>query len=107
MIEKVRAFYQRSYKAPRDFYDAWYLLNHVQFDDLKNITKMLQKKCAIKNKTIDATIFDNEAILKSVSKSWGSSIAHHLPQQHLPEFDEVWHYLRRHLFVEFLQLDNH
>ena len=80
LMEKVRAFYQRSYKAPRDFYDVWYLLNNVSFENWEGISIMLQKKCASKNKIIDTSIFSDAAILKSVSKSWNSSIAHHLPQ---------------------------
>lgn len=106
LTEKVRAFYQRSYKAPRDFYDVWYILNNVEFDDWENIGTILQQKCAIKNKIIDTTIFSDETILKSVSKSWGSSIAHHLPQHHLPELNEVWNYLSEHLFVKFIQIEN-
>lgn len=106
LTEKIRAFYQRSYKAPRDFYDVWYLLNHIEFDDWENIGTILQQKCAIKNKIIDTTIFNDETIFKSVSKSWNSSIAHHLSQHKLPEFNEVWAYLSKHLFVEFLQMEN-
>ena len=106
LMEKVRAFYQRSYKAPRDFYDVWYLLNNVSFNDWESISRMLHKKCAIKNKTIDTLIFSDEAVLKSVSKSWNSSIAHHLPQDKLPEFNEVWAYLSEVLFVKYLQLEN-
>ena len=102
-MEKIRAFYQRSYKAPRDFYDVWYLLNNVSFENWEGISIMLQKKCAFKNKEIDTTIFNDAAILKSVSKSWNSSIAHHLPQHKLPELNEVWAYLREYLFVKFIQ----
>lgn len=106
LTEKIRAFYQRSYKAPRDFYDVWYLLNHVEFDDWENIGTILQQKCAIKNKIIDTAIFNDETIFKSVSKSWNSSIAHHLPQHQLPELEQVWIYLKEHLFVKFLQIEN-
>ncbi len=106
LTEKVRAFYQRSYKAPRDFYDVWYLLNHFQFDDWENIGAILQQKCAMKNKIIDTAIFNDETIFKSVSKSWNSSIAHHLPQHTLPELNEVWAYLSEHLFVRFLKIEN-
>ena len=106
LMEKVRAFYQRSYKAPRDFYDVWYLLNNVSFENWESISAMLQKKCAFKNKVIDTSIFRDEAILKLVSRSWNSSIAHHLPQHKLPELNEVWTYLNEHLFVKFLQLED-
>jgi predicted nucleotidyltransferase component of viral defense system len=106
LLEKVRAFYQRSYKAPRDFYDVWYLLKNASFENWKNISMMLQRKCAFKNKVIDATIFKDEDVLKSVSRSWNNSIAHHLPKQHLPELSEVCDYLDKHLFVTFFQLED-
>lgn len=103
LTEKIRAFYQRNYKAPRDYYDVWYLLNHVQFNDWNNIEKILKRKCTIKNKTIDTEIFNNEAVFKSISNSWNNSIAHHLPSHQLPELKEVWEYLKNNLFERFLK----
>lgn len=104
LIEKVRAFYQRSYKAPRDFYDVWYLLNNHSFNNWDKITKMLQQKCELKNKIIDTEIFNNDQIYETVSKSWNQSIAHHLPSKQLPEFKEIWSFLRDKLFTVFLRL---
>ena len=103
LMEKVRAFYQRSYKAPRDFYDVWYLLNNVSFENWGTISIMLQKKCALKNKVLDTSIFKDEAIFKTVSTSWNRSIAHHLPNDKLPDINEVWAYLKESLFTEFLK----
>lgn len=103
LMEKIRAFYQRSYKAPRDFYDVWYLLNNFPFDDWRGIFTMLQKKCALKRKIVDTSIFKDAAVFKTVSNSWNKSIAHHLPKDKLPDINEVWTYLDKSLFPEFLK----
>lgn len=104
LLEKVRAFYQRSYKAPRDFYDVWYLLNNASFENWESISIMFQEKCAIKNKVPDTSIFKDDAIFKTVSTSWNRSIAHHLPHDKLPDINEVWAYLSNHLFKKFLNM---
>lgn len=38
LAEKLRALIQRSYTAPRDFYDIWYLSNNVSDIDWKVVT---------------------------------------------------------------------
>ncbi len=43
LTEKVRSFFQRSYKAPRDFYDVWYLLQNYEFADWEKISQILKK----------------------------------------------------------------
>ena len=103
LMEKIRAFYQRSYKAPRDFFDVWYLLNNVSFENWESISSMLQKKCTFKNKVLDTSIFNDDAIFKTVSSSWENSIAHHLPQHQLPDIHEVWAYLKENLFYQFIK----
>ena len=105
LMEKIRAFFQRSYKAPRDFFDVWYLLNTVSFENQDLISTMLQKKCAIKNKVLDPSLFKNQDIFKTVSTAWTRSIAHHLPKNKLPDIHEVWTYLDEHLFYEFLKME--
>lgn len=104
LIEKIRAFFQRSYKAPRDFFDVWYLLNNVTFDNRDVIYEMLQKKCALKNKAIDTSLFKDQQVYKTVSVAWNRSIAHHLPQNKLPDINEVWSYLDNNLFEKFLKI---
>ncbi|MGB6094601.1 MAG: nucleotidyl transferase AbiEii/AbiGii toxin family protein [Moheibacter sp.] len=103
LTEKVRSFYQRSYKAPRDFYDVWYLLQQYKFSDWDTISEVFRKKCAVKNKTVDIEMFNNTKLFQTVSKSWHQSIAHHIPAHQLPEFEEVWHFLQQNLFINFLK----
>lgn len=104
LMEKIRAFFQRNYNAPRDYFDVWYLLNNVSFENQEEISAMLQEKCLLKNVKIDTTIFKNEAIFKIVSTAWHRSIAHHLPKTKLPDIREVWLYLDKTLFPEFLKI---
>ena len=104
LTEKIRSFFQRSYKAPRDFYDVWNLLNNVEFDDWEKIKENLKSKCAQKSKEINARLFEDTQVYNTVSKSWHSSIVHHLPANQLPSFEEVWNYLKSNLFTQFLKL---
>ncbi len=104
LTEKIRAFYQRSYKAPRDFYDVWYLLINHSFGDWNKIRETLRKKCELKNKNIDTEIFNDARVYQTVSKSWNQSIEHHLPAKQLPEFEEIWSFLKEHLFKQFINI---
>ncbi|MBW7870358.1 MAG: nucleotidyl transferase AbiEii/AbiGii toxin family protein [Flavobacteriia bacterium] len=106
LTEKVRAFYQRNYKAPRDYYDVWYLLNHCEFDDWSLINKAFIKKCKLKNVIANPDIFLDEQVYSSLKKSWQLSIAHHLPKGKLPNFDDIWYYLKDNLFVNFFNLNS-
>lgn len=104
LIEKIRAFFQRSYKAPRDFYDVWYLLNKYKFTDLELINKALLEKCELKGVIVNDKMFYNDKIYNSVKSSWKRSIAHHLPAKKLPNFDEVWSFLKENLFLNFFKI---
>lgn len=48
LSEKIRALIQRSYTAPRDFYDIWYLSNNVPDLDWKAIVKAFFTKMKYK-----------------------------------------------------------
>ncbi len=98
LVEKVRAFFQRSYKAPRDFYDVWYLMNHNDFNEWNKIREALLVKCGLKNITVNRALFDDIKIYESVEKSWLRSLVHHLSAENLVKFEEVWSYLNLHLF---------
>ncbi len=104
LTEKIRAFYQRSYKAPRDFYDVWYLLNHADFQNWEHLSNQLKVKCAVKNILIDTQLFESEQVYEIVSQSWNKSIAHHLFKEHLPDFEKVWTFLKSSLFVKYFSL---
>lgn len=98
LTEKIRAFYQRSYKAPRDFYDVWYLLNYHPFKDWSQIQDALLIKCKMKEVFIDKEIFNDPKIYNAVKKSWAHSLDHHLAVESLVNVDEVWEYLKNNLF---------
>lgn len=104
LTEKVRAFYQRSYKAPRDFYDVWYLLQNNTFNNWDQISNILKEKCKLKNVVVNPELFLQDDIKKTVSISWQQSIAHHLSPSQLPAFEEVWNFLKEHLFTIYLKL---
>ena len=39
LAEKIRALIQRSYSAPRDYYDIWYLSKHISAIDWKLVVQ--------------------------------------------------------------------
>jgi len=77
-------------------------MNH-KFENWSEITKRLNIKCELKNKIIDTNLFDDEKAFGNLSRSWERSIAHHLPAKSLPEFEEVWNFLRETLFRKYLK----
>lgn len=94
--EKMRSLWQRNYKSSRDYYDVWYLIQNVMFENWDEICTILIEKCKDKNVTIDPYIFGDENRKYSLQKSWESSLRNQL--QYLPEFETVWIYLRKNLF---------
>jgi predicted nucleotidyltransferase component of viral defense system len=51
LAEKMRSLIQRSYTAPRDFYDIWYLSKHFTEIDYKPVVEAFYKKLAFKGHT--------------------------------------------------------
>jgi len=98
LSEKLRALIQRSYTAPRDFYDIWYLANNVQDLDWTKIAEAFHKKMSFKGiefTGIDQMInADND---KSLKAAWNNSLAHQIAKDQLPEYDNVKSELQ-HLF---------
>ena len=89
LAEKMRALIQRSYTAPRDFYDIWYLSNHFTDLDYKPIVKAFHKKMAFKGHTftsIEQLI--NPENDKQLSAAWKNSMAHQIPGE-LPSYETV------------------
>jgi predicted nucleotidyltransferase component of viral defense system len=90
MAEKLRALIQRSYTAPRDFYDIWFLHNHYPKLDFKEIVKAFHKKMKFKN--LEFTGIEqlmDESDDKKLRASWKNSLAHQIQAEALPEFDTV------------------
>jgi predicted nucleotidyltransferase component of viral defense system len=89
LAEKMRALVQRSYTAPRDFYDIWFLSNHFSGIDYKTIVGAFHEKMAFKGHTftgIDQLI--NPENDKQLSAAWKNSMAHQIPGE-LPSYINV------------------
>lgn len=90
LSEKLRALIQRSYTAPRDFYDIWYLSRNVPYLDWKEIRRAFHQKMKYKN--IEFTGIDqmiNEENDKRLTSAWKNSLAHQIPGNHFPEYTTV------------------
>lgn len=86
LAEKMRALVQRSYTAPRDIYDIWYLSKHFTNLDYDAIVGAFHKKMAFKGHTftgIDQLL--NPENHKHLSAAWKNSLAHQIPGE-LPEY---------------------
>ncbi len=99
LAEKMRALIQRSYTAPRDFYDIWYLSNHFTDLDYKPIVEAFHKKLTFKGhsfKSIEQLI--NSENDKQLTSAWKNSMAHQIPGE-LPSYETVKNQLKE-LFLK-------
>lgn len=90
LAEKLRALIQRSYTAPRDFYDIWYLSKNENVINWKAVTDAFHKKMKFKNLEftgIDQMINDDND--KRVKAGWNNSLGHQIPATAAPEYDLV------------------
>ena len=90
LVEKLRALIQRSYTAPRDLYDIWYLSQNVSNIDWKVVTKAFHKK--MKYKGLEFTGIDqmiNEENEKHLKGAWQNSLAHQIPEKNMADFEIV------------------
>jgi predicted nucleotidyltransferase component of viral defense system len=90
LSEKMRALIQRSYTAPRDYYDIWYLNHHISNIDWKLVVQAFYKKAEYKGisftgveQFINAR---NDTILKA---AWKNSLEHQIATGDLPDYDTV------------------
>ncbi len=89
MAEKMRALIQRSYTAPRDYYDIWYLYQNVSDLNWPEIIEAFHKKMEFKGRTfnnIEQLI--NPENDKQLSAAWKNSLAHQIIGE-LPDFEIV------------------
>ncbi|MBW6484198.1 MAG: nucleotidyl transferase AbiEii/AbiGii toxin family protein [Vicingaceae bacterium] len=90
LSEKLRALIQRSYTAPRDFFDIWYLANNVITIDWEKVTEAFHKK--MKFKELEFTGVkqmingENDKRLKA---AWKNSLGHQIPEVQLPEYEVI------------------
>lgn len=89
LFEKLRALIQRSYKAPRDYYDIWYLSRNVENIDWQKVINGFNKKVKYKKlqySGIEDLINEDNKILKS---AWKNSLEHQIEDGKLPEYETV------------------
>jgi predicted nucleotidyltransferase component of viral defense system len=90
LAEKLRALIQRSYTAPRDYYDIWYLSNNFPDLDWKNIVDAFHKKMKFKN--LEFTGIEqliNPKSDKALKGAWKNSLGHQIQPDKLPDYEAV------------------
>ncbi|GHT17352.1 hypothetical protein AGMMS4956_20810 [Bacteroidia bacterium] len=90
LAEKIRALIQRSYTAPRDYYDIWYLSRNVKNIDWQSVVAAFHTKSAYKKipfTGVEQLINkNNSSILKL---AWNNSLEHQINRENLPDYDTV------------------
>ena len=90
LSEKFRALIQRSYTAPRDFYDIWYITNIEENLDWQEIAKAFHRKMEVKGLIftgIEQMI--NPENDKRLKAAWHNSLGHQIKKEFLPEYEKV------------------
>ncbi|MDD2345824.1 MAG: nucleotidyl transferase AbiEii/AbiGii toxin family protein [Bacteroidales bacterium] len=90
IAEKFRALLQRSYPAPRDYFDLWYLLKFEENINWNKIISTFIQKADFKHiKLKSYEDFFDQGQLKKVKQAWKNSLQNLLKENSLPEFDLV------------------
>lgn len=90
LAEKLRALIQRSYTAPRDVYDIWYLANNTEGLDWTEIKEAFYYKMELKGlvfKGVDQMI--NPENDKRLKAAWQNSLAHQIKPQYFSDYELV------------------
>lgn len=91
MGEKLRALLQRSYPAPRDYYDIWKLLLEPEISvnwDL--IVATFLQKADFKHITFnDYSDFFNSEQVNKMKLAWNNSLQAHLKEEDFPDVNQV------------------
>lgn len=84
--EKLRAILQRYYRAPRDYYDLWFLLKNESNFDWETIKQSFIEKCKFKNISFYSLddFFDKNKLMNT-EREWDNSLGNHLKV--IPKFD--------------------
>jgi predicted nucleotidyltransferase component of viral defense system len=95
VAEKFRALLQRSYSAPRDYYDLWNLLRTTSIEE-KKIVHFFKEKLIFKGLAWSGyEDFFNESRLKSMCREWNNSLSGHIKDGELPNVETVLIELRQ------------
>jgi len=90
LSEKLRSLIQRSYTAPRDYYDIWYLANNIKDLNWPKIVEAFHEKMKFKGHKftgIDQLINDDND--KKLKGAWKNSMGHQVNESQLPEYELV------------------
>ncbi len=88
MAEKIRALRQRSYTAPRDFYDLHHLFGSHKNLDWDRLSQMVRDKMAHKDLAFaKAEDLTQHIQITHVTTAWDHSLSHQVPpdKSHTPE----------------------
>ncbi len=90
LAEKLRSLIQRPYKAPRDFYDIWYLANNMVDLDWSIIVDAFYEKMKFKGLEFTGiTQMINVENHKKLRTAWENSLGYQIKPEKLPKFDAV------------------
>ena len=90
LAEKLRSIIQRSYTAPRDFYDIWYLSKNTENIEWKKVTGAFYEK--MRYKDLEFTGIDqmiNKENDKRLKAAWQNSLRHQIPEENMTEYEVV------------------
>lgn len=94
LAEKLRSLVQRSYTAPRDYYDIWYLSTTIKDLNWTKIVEVFHEKMKFKGYTytgIDQLI--NKENDKKLEAAWMNSLGHQIQKDMLPEYKSIKEHL--------------
>ena len=96
IAEKLRSLVQRSYTAPRDFFDLYHLTQGFSYKDWQNVKALFIKKMSHKGflYTGPSQLIKYESI-KQVRKAWQSSIAHQVNNSIIDSSEIINEVIRR------------
>ena len=101
IAEKLRSLAQRSYTAPRDFYDLYQLTNDFSNIDWQRILPVFQKKMDHKGLSQNPDELINDESLLQVRRVWDKSLAHQIPEAQQADknmiIDSVAERIKQHL----------
>jgi len=101
LAEKLRALIQRSYTAPRDYYDIWYLSKHISTINWRHVVQAFYSKVEYKGLQFNGIEqFINTQNDKLLKTAWKNSLEHQVALGSLPSYETV----REDLWSLFIQI---
>jgi predicted nucleotidyltransferase component of viral defense system len=102
VAEKLRALKQRSYTAPRDFYDLYHLTKGFSKEDWKTVILIFLKKMEHKNLEYQSPHdLIGESKLINVKRAWKTSVAHQITERYQPDADEIITVVAQNIKIHF------